>query len=393
MSTEIKVPQLPESVTDATIVAWHKNPGDVVQQDDVLVDLETDKVVLEVVAPATGRLMNISKEKDSVVKEGELLGLLEAGAIVAEATSGDVADVPAKAPLENNIDLQSDEPRGFARLFSGPASRRAAKSNNVIPKNEEKENNLEQVQKTTSVAKNEKVTITHAAIERVPMPRLRAKIAERLLMAQQNAAILTTFNEVNLQAVTDVRKQYKEIFEKKYGVKLGLMSFFIKAAVEALKEHPIINAAVEGNDILYHHYYDIGVAVSTERGLVVPVIRNADHLNFSDIESTIIDYSNRARKGQISLDELTGGTFTITNGGIFGSLLSTPILNPPQSAILGMHKIEKRAVVENDQIVSRPMMHLALSYDHRIIDGKDSVQFLVAIKNFLEDPTRLLLHI
>jgi 2-oxoglutarate dehydrogenase E2 component (dihydrolipoamide succinyltransferase) len=399
MNIEIKVPVLPESVTDASIVKWHVKPGDFVKRDQTLVDLETDKVVLEVPAESDGYIENILLLEGAEVKEGEVLGHLKPGEM---QVSG------AQAPLQEAAKEETTESEGsgvLARLFSGPATRRAAKAAQV---------DLEKVQGTgrdgritpqdverhTSSAQQGTVMTQVAAdklssqpIERVPMSRLRAKIAERLLTAQHQAAILTTFNEVNLQAIMELRARYKEVFEKKHGVRLGFMSFFTKAAVEALKHFPGVNASIEGNDIIYHHYYDIGIAVSTERGLVVPIIRNADQLNFSAIEKAVNDYGTRARKADISINELTGGTFTITNGGVFGSLLSTPILNPPQSAILGMHKIEERPVVENGSIVIRPMMYLALSYDHRIIDGKESVQFLAMIKNLLEDPARFLLDI
>ena len=395
MSIEIKVPQLPESVADATIVTWHKKPGDIVQQDENLLDLETDKVVLEVPAPATGRLASIIKDVNAVVTTNEVLGALEEGEVTE--TAPQAAEKTEKAEATSG-----EQSGGLGQVFSGPAARREAQAQGVdlnAVKGTGKSGRVTRedvVQHATSGAQ-QPVAATPAApanlVERVPMPRLRAKIAERLVMAQQQAAILTTFNEVNLKAVMDLRARYKDQFEKQYGVRLGFMSFFTKAAVKALKQFPAVNAAIEGNDIVYHHYYDIGIAVSTDRGLVVPIVRNADQLGFAEIEKTIADYGNKARKGQISIDELTGGTFTITNGGIFGSLLSTPILNPPQSGILGMHKIEERAVVENGQVVVRPMMYIALSYDHRIIDGKESVQFLATIKNLLEDPARLLLEV
>jgi 2-oxoglutarate dehydrogenase E2 component (dihydrolipoamide succinyltransferase) len=398
MSIEIKVPQLPESVADATIVAWHKKPGDFVQQDENLLDLETDKVVLEVPAPATGRLTQITKDVNAVVTTDEILGILEEGE--GESTS---SAEPASVSEQASVTTDTKASTGLGALFAGPAARREAHAQQVdleTVKGTGKAGRVtrEDVQRTASSSKQTAITTAPVStpanlVERVPMPRLRAKIAERLVMAQQQAAILTTFNEVNLKAVMDLRARYKDQFEKQHGVRLGFMSFFTKAVVKALKEFPIVNAAIEGNDIVYHHYYDIGIAVSTDRGLVVPVVRNADQLGFAEIEKTIVEYGNKARNGQISIDELTGGTFTITNGGIFGSLLSTPILNPPQSGILGMHKIEERAFVENGQVVVRPMMYIALSYDHRIIDGKESVQFLAMIKNLLEDPARLLLEV
>jgi 2-oxoglutarate dehydrogenase E2 component (dihydrolipoamide succinyltransferase) len=382
---DIEAPIFPESVTDATIVKWYVKAGDFVQLDQKLVDLETDKVVLEVVATAAGEILSILQPEGAIVEAKAVLGTLKEGIQVQ-------TEAPQKT-VEETVDSKEavvEEPRGLARLFGSPSARRAAKTNK----------NKQTVEKSISTTKEDKVLscapgggILSNHTERVPMTRLRAKIAERLLEAQHQAAILTTFNEVNLQAVMELRARYKDKFEKQHGIRLGFMSFFTKAVVEALKQFRGVNAAIEGNDIIYHHYYDIGIAVSTDRGLVVPIVRNADQLSFSEIEKTINEYGQRARSGEISIDELSGGTFTITNGGVFGSLLSTPILNPPQSAILGMHKIQERPVVENGEIVIRPMMYLALSYDHRIIDGKESVQFLATIKNLLEDPARFLLDI
>jgi len=410
MTTEIKVPQLPESVADATIITWHKKAGDFVEQDENLLELETDKVVIEVPAPASGRLVSIACEVDAVVKTDEVLAILEEGAAVVD-NAGKVNET-ANAPLETGVDSTEPEaqPSRLAELFSGPATRRVAKKNNIALDSiegtgksgritpEDVMQKTESSQKINAVIANTQVTGAVArqernTIERVPMPRLRAKIAERLLAAKQETALLTTFNEVDLGKVIEIRNNYKVDFEKKHGVRLGFMSFFTKAAIEALKQFPIVNAAIDGNDIVYHHHYDIGIAVSTERGLVVPIIRNADQLGFAEIEKSINDYAKKARDGKLSINELTGGTFTITNGGVFGSLLSTPIINPPQSAILGMHTIQKRPVVdaETGAIVIRPMMYLALSYDHRIIDGRESVLFLATIKKCLEDPSRLLL--
>lgn len=387
MTIEIKVPTLPESVADATIVTWHKKPGDAVQRDENLVDLETDKVVLEIPAPEDGVLEKIIKDVGSVVKANEILGTLKAGV----ATKSAKQEISSTQKTTTTPDL-------------GPAARRAAAEHDVAVDQLKgtgkdgrvtKEDVVAQSQKTSQPEKTVSINIPagERIEKRVPMTRLRARIAERLLAAQHNAAILTTFNEINLKNVMDLRARYKDLFEKKYGVRLGFMSFFAKAAVEALKQFPDVNASIDGNDIVYHGYYDIGIAVSTERGLVVPVLRDVDRMNFADIERNVAEYGRKARDGQITMEDMTGGTFTITNGGVFGSLLATPILNPPQSAILGMHKIEERPIAMNGQVVIQPMMYVALSYDHRIIDGKESVGFLVAIKEFLEQPARLLLDI
>ncbi len=393
MAIEIKVPSLPESVADATVLTWHKKAGDVVKRDENLVDLETDKVVLEVPSPVDGILKEIKIPVGTKVLSEQLLGFVEAGAAAAAPTEEKsviseklgiekiekTAEIQAK-PETKNIDTQ---------IAGGPSARRAAHA--------EKQGHPQaaplQVQKAPQVQTIPQPIQGPRDDERMPMSRLRQRIAERLLSAQQNAAILTTFNEVNLKAVMDLRARYKDQFEKTHQSRLGFMSFFTKAVIEALKRFPLVNASIDGTDIIYHHYYDIGIAVSTERGLVVPILRDADKMTFAQIESKISDVGRRARDNQITLEEMTGGTFTITNGGVFGSLLATPILNPPQSAILGMHKIEERPIVENGEIVIRPMMYLALSYDHRIIDGKDSVRFLVAVKELLEEPARLLLEI
>lgn len=400
MMIELKVPMLPESVADATIVTWHKQPGDWVAQDENLLDLETDKVVLEVPVPKAGYLRKIDKPEGSVVTVGEVLGTLEEGKVLKEEAG--------TQPTENSSPVSTEFTSTLLPKTAGPAARREAASRDipletVLGTGKSGRVTREDVMahpakppmefgaKTSRAPVSLSLPETQSDSERVPMTRLRAKIAERLVAAQQQAALLTTFNEVDLQQVMDLRARYKEVFEKRYGVRLGFMSFFVRAAVEALKRHPTVNASIDGNDIIYHHYYDIGIAVSTDRGLVVPVIRHADQLSFAAIEKTIATYGVKAREGQITLDELTGGTFTITNGGVFGSLLSTPIINPPQSGILGMHKIEERPVALNGQVVVRPMMYLALSYDHRLIDGKESVGFLVTIKTLLEDPSRLLL--
>lgn len=393
MTIEIKVPSLPESVTDATVVTWHKKAGDSVKRDENLVDLETDKVVLEVPAPADGILKEIIKDVGSVVKGEDLLARFEAGAVAAaEKPAAKVEKAEATPSVANK-----------AASAAGPGARRAAAELGVSTANVTGSGKDGRVTREDVVSQSSKANsgtaekITYAAGERiekrVPMSRLRARIAERLLSAQHNAAILTTFNEINLKEVMDLRARYKDVFEKKYGTRLGFMSFFTRAVVEALKQFPAVNASIDGNDIIYHGYYDIGIAVSTDRGLVVPIIRDADKLNFAEIENSVAEFGRKARDGQLTIEEMTGGTFSITNGGVFGSLLATPIINPPQSGILGMHKIQERPIVENGEIVIRPMMYVALSYDHRIIDGKESVSFLVAVKQFLEDPARLLLEI
>lgn len=401
MTTEIKVPTLPESVADATIVAWHKKPGDAVKRDENLVDLETDKVVLEVPATEDGVMGEILKDVGAVVKTGELLGKLEAGA-AGKTAAQPAQSAPAATKTVETKPAETKTESTKAGGPAGPATRRVAAENDL---NVEKivgsgrggritpEDVMAEVQKGSTSTGQFVPALGERIEKRVPMSRLRARIAERLLAAQHNAAILTTFNEVNLKNIMDLRARYKDTFEKKYNVKLGLMSFFTRAVIEALKRFPAVNASIDGNDIVYHGYYDIGIAVSTDRGLVVPVVRDADRLSFAELEQTIGEFGRKARDGQLSIEEITGGTFTITNGGVFGSLLATPILNPPQSAILGMHKIEERPIAENGQVVIRPMMYIALSYDHRIIDGKESVSFLVAIKEYLEDPARLLLDI
>lgn len=418
--TEIKVPLLPESVADATVLVWHKKAGDIVTRDEVLVDLETDKVVLEVPAPESGILTAITKEVGSKVLSGELLGQIEA----AVAVSTPAAPEPVKAqvpPPLSSAAVPVTEASTSAQPALSPSVRRVVAENGVDSSkivgtgkdgritredviNYLKEPQEKKEEKTVPVAAQPSQAPIIATAEenlgeggryekRVPMSRLRSRIAERLLESQRTTAMLTTFNEVNLQAVMNLRKHYKDEFEKAHGVKLGFMSFFTKAVCEALKRFPMVNASIDGNDIIYHDYYDIGIAVSAPRGLVVPILRNADRLSLAQIEKSIAELALRARDGKLSLEDMTGGTFTISNGGTFGSLLSTPILNPPQSAILGMHKIEERPMAENGQVVIRPMMYVAMTYDHRIIDGRESVSFLVAVKNFLEDPSRLLLDI
>jgi len=399
MSTKVNVPALPESVADATILTWHKSPGDKVERDENLVDLETDKVVLEVPSPMDGVLGQVAVNEGDTVQAGDLLAVIEAGAAAEPAAPVQKEEVPSQ-----------DGPEPVLT----PAVRRLVKEMSIDPrqvKGSGKDGRILKSDVTAYVEAKEAAPesaapvkpadseITQSGMEgerpeqRVPMTRLRATIARRLLEAQQNAAILTTFNEVNLQAVNDLRYRYREQFDKEHEVRLGFMSFFIKAAVEALKKFPAVNASVDGEDIVYHGYYDIGIAVGSPRGLVVPILRDADQLGFAELEKATVEFGKKANAGTLSYEDLTGGTFTISNGGVFGSMLSTPILNPPQSAILGMHKIQVRPMVENGEIVIRPMMYLALSYDHRIIDGREAVQFLVTIKNALEDPARLLLQI
>ncbi len=389
MAIEIKVPGLPESVADALVSTWHAKVGDAVKRDQHLVDLETDKVVLEVTAPADG-VLSIVKASGETVLAGEILGTLEAGAAApkAEKPAAKVEKASEAKPQE----IKSQE----VKSDLSPSVRRFVAENDLDVSGVQGSGKGGRITKDDLIKPaSVSVVLSEGARpeKRVAMTRLRARIAERLLQAQQGTAMLTTFNEVNLKTVMELRDRYKDRFEKRHGVKLGFMSFFTKAAVEALKRFPAVNASIDGQDVVYHGYYDIGIAVSTERGLVVPILRDADQCSMAQIEKDIGEYARKARDGKLSMEEMTGGTFTITNGGVFGSLLSTPILNPPQSAILGMHKIEQRPIVEDGQIVIRPMMYLAMSYDHRIIDGKESVSFLVAIKEFLEDPARLFLDL
>ena len=404
MSIEIKVPPLPESVSDATLVAWHKGAGETVGRDENLVDLETDKVVLEVPAPASGTLAKIVVENGATVVAGDVLAILEEGE-VADAAPAEAASAPAKkaapAPKESKGPVKTspavrrllDEHDLDATMVIGSGKDgRITKSDVMSFLKSDDSVNVTPGDPAPATAETV-VAGFERSEQRVPMTRLRARVAERLVDVQQTAAMLTTFNEVDLTEVMALRSRYKESFEKEHGVRLGFMSFFAKAAVEALKKYPVVNASVEGTDILYHNYYDIGIAVSSERGLMVPVIRDVDQLSFADFEGALNSVAKKAQDGTISMDDLTGGTFTITNGGIFGSMMSTPILNQPQSAILGMHSIQKRPMVVDGDIVARPMMYLALTYDHRIIDGKEAVQFLVSIKDQLEDPARLMLQI
>ncbi len=414
MSIEVLVPHLPESVSDATLITWHKQAGDTVIKNENLVDLETDKVVLEVPAPESGVLIKLLKSDGSIVLGGEVLALLEPSILkpgeqsdssISESENEE-SDIPLSPSVRRLITENALDPS----LIKG--SGKEGRLTKVDVLDYLHKNTLQEAQliapaaaapiaptKTVEIPAVIKSETTSSGLlnlrpeQRVPMTRLRAKVAERLLQAQQNAAMLTTFNEVNMQNVIDLRNQYKERFDQKHHVKLGFMSFFVKASIEALKRFPAINASIDENDIIYHGYYDIGIAVSTERGLIVPVLRDADQLDFAGIEQSIVEFGAKTKAGALTYEDLKGGTFTITNGGIFGSMLSTPILNPPQCAILGMHAIKERPVVENGQIVIRPIMYLALSYDHRLVDGREAVQFLVTIKECLESPAHLLLNI
>ncbi len=406
MAIEIKAPTFPESVADGTVATWHKQPGEAVKRDELIVDIETDKVVMEVLAEADGVLVEILKNAGDTVLSGELLGKLDSSA---------TASAPAAAAPAPAVAAQAAAPAAAAQdSILSPAARKIAEESGLNP------NSIAGTGKGGRVTKEDAVAAAAAkaavpapaakpaapaveapmfaagdrAEKRVPMTRLRAKIAERLVEAQSSMAMLTTFNEVDMHEVMALRSKYKDLFEKTHnGVRLGFMSFFVKAAVEALKRFPAVNASIDGNDIVYHGYQDIGVAVSSDRGLVVPVLRNAELMSLAEVENGIATFGKKAKEGKLSIEEMTGGTFTITNGGTFGSMMSTPIVNPPQAAILGMHNIIQRPVAINGQVVIRPMMYLALSYDHRLIDGKEAVSFLVTIKNLLEDPARLLLDI
>lgn len=412
MTIEIKVPPLPESVTDATLVAWHKKPGEPVSRDENLVDLETDKVVLEVPSPADGTLVEIKIADGTVVTAGDLLATFEEGEVSTEAAADESSE--EKAPPEKPAKADDEVPvaTGSSAHKLSPAVRRLLDEHDldatiVVGSGKDgritKSDVMDYLKSHSdeNVAPGDPPTEIAAATDagplrsehRVPMSRLRARIAERMVDAQQTAAMLTTFNEIDLTKVMSLRSRYKESFEKEHGVRLGFMSFFAKAAVESLKKFPVVNASVEDNDIVYHDYFDVGIAVSSERGLMVPVVRDVNHMSFAEVEAAIAALGEKARDGTMSMEDLTGGTFTITNGGVFGSLLSTPILNPPQSAILGMHSIQQRPMAIDGAVEIRPMMYVALTYDHRIIDGKEAVQFLVSIKNLLEDPGRLLLQV
>ncbi len=397
MLIEVRVPALSESVAEATLLSWHKQQGDYVKRDENLIDIETDKVVLELPAPQAGILTEIIKEEGGLVGANEIIARIDTSAIDTNASSS-ATDVSKKGTPETQ---PSKTDSGVVLM---PAARKLAAEKNVSTKGVSGTGRGGRITKEDVVAAEKlnsgSISVSKTSVDtkarseqRVPMSRLRQRVAERLLQSQATAAILTTFNEVNMQPVIDIRNKYKVQFEKEHGVKLGFMSFFVKAVVAGLKKYPIVNASVDGDDIVYHGYFDVGMAVGSPRGLVVPIIRNADNMAFSDIEKSIGDFGKRAQEGRLSIDELTGGTFSISNGGVFGSMLSTPIINPPQSAILGIHATKDRAVVENGQVVVRPMNYLALSYDHRIIDGREAVLFLVAIKEALEDPSRLLLEI
>ena len=384
MTTAVTVPALPESVADATLVNWNKKPGDSVREGENLVDLETDKVVLEMPAPASGILKEIVAQDGATVTGGDIIAYIEEGAVAeapaaAAAPSAEKPAAPAAAPVAADDKNLS------------PAARKIAAEAGVAAGDVAGSGRGGRV--TKGDIKQHLAGGSRRHEERVPMTRLRKRIAERLLEAQHNAAMLTTFNEVNMRAVLALRKKYQDAFVAKNGVKLGFMSFFVKAAVEALKKYPAVNAAIDGDDIIYHNYCDIGIAVSSPRGLVVPILRNAEQLGFADIEQSILDYAGKAKDGSLAIEDMTGGTFTITNGGTFGSMMSTPIINPPQSGILGMHNIVERPIAENGQVVIAPMMYIALSYDHRIIDGREAVGFLVEIKQLIEDPARLILNL
>ncbi|WP_375591758.1 2-oxoglutarate dehydrogenase complex dihydrolipoyllysine-residue succinyltransferase [Chitiniphilus eburneus] len=413
MIIEIKVPQLPESVSEATLLGWKKKVGEAIARDENLIDIETDKVVLEIPAPQAGVVVSIVKQEGDSVVSDEVIATIDTDAKVG---AGAPAAAPAPAAATPSQEVQRVEAAAKAAGVEAsavgygtavlPAARKLAADNNVDTSKVEGTGRGGRVLKEdvqNAMAGGAKAAPAPAAAvavdpsgrpeQRVPMSRLRQRVAERLLQSQQTNAILTTFNEINMKPLMDLRNKYKDRFEKEHGVKLGFMGFFVKAAVHALKKYPIVNASVDGNDIVYHGYFDIGVAVGSPRGLVVPVIRNADQLSLADIEKTIADFGKRAQEGKLGIEELTGGTYTISNGGTFGSMMSTPIINPPQSAILGMHATKERAVVENGEIVVRPMMYLAQSYDHRIIDGREAVLSLVAIKEAIEDPARLLLDL
>ncbi len=417
MTIEVKVPVLPESVSDATIATWHKKAGDAVKRDENLVDLETDKVVLEVPAPADGVLKEIRRQTGETVNSQEIIAVIEEGAVAsppaATAPAAIPTPTPSATPPATTAPAAIQTPGQKVEELS-PAGRRVASENAIDPASVAGTGRDSRVTKEDLVnfmrsggqaapapaapaaaappaAAPAKPTSGSRPEERVTMTRMRAKIAERLMLSKNSIAMLTSFNEINLGKVMAMRKELVEQFEKTHGIKLGFMSFFVKAACEALKRHPIVNASVDGSDVIYHGYQDISVAVSTDKGLVTPVLRDAQNMSFADVEKQIANYAKKAREGGLTLDDLAGGTFTITNGGTFGSLFSTPIVNPPQSAILGMHAIKDRAIVENGQVVAAPMMYVALSYDHRIIDGKDAVLFLVDIKNQLENPAKMLL--
>ena len=393
MIIDVKVPMLSESVSEGTLLEWKKKVGEAVARDEILIDIETDKVVLEVPSPQAGVLVEIvAQDGETVVADQVLARIDTAATAVAEAPAAAPAEAaPAAAPAaaQNNAAMPAAAKLAAETGVDVNALQGSGRDGRVLKED------VQNAAAKPAAAAAPAVTLPAGARpeERVPMSRLRARVAERLLASQQENAILTTFNEVNMKPIMDLRAKYKEKFEKEHGVKLGFMSFFVKAAVAALKKYPVVNASVDGKDIVYHGYFDIGIAIGSPRGLVVPILRDADQMSIADIEQAIVDYAKKAKDGKIAIEDLTGGTFSITNGGTFGSMMSTPIINPPQSAILGMHATKERAVVENGQVVVRPMMYLALSYDHRIIDGREAVLTLVAIKDALEDPARLLLDL
>ncbi len=409
MAIEIKAPTFPESVADGTVATWHKQPGEACSRDELLVDIETDKVVLEVVAPEDGTLSEVLKAEGDVVLSNELIAHFDVGSVAASTSAAEPA-----------VAQQAAEPA--VETILSPAARRMVDEQGIDPTVVVGTGKGGRITKEDVIRHAETAAAPQPAVaapvqtvaatsapqvesiapvfnegdrveRRVPMTRLRARVAQRLVEAQQTAAMLTTFNEVNMKPVMELRNQYKDQFEKRHGVRLGFMSFFVKACTEALRRYPAVNASIDGNDIVYHGYQDVGVAVSSDRGLVVPVLRNAEHMSLADVEANIREYGKKAMDGKLGIDEMTGGTFTVSNGGVFGSLLSTPILNPPQSAILGMHKIQERPMAVNGKVEILPMMYLALSYDHRLLDGKEAVTFLVTIKELLEDPARILLEV
>lgn len=393
MSIEIKVPTLPESVTDATVAKWYKKVGDAITRDENLVDLETDKVMLEVPAPVSGVIAELR------VAEGDVV---EAAHVIAVVEEGEVASTEPTQEQSGAADDVNQSTEKTDSAVAGPSARRSAHEHGVQLDQIDGTGRGGRVQKS-DVEKHSPVqkSVPESSVElqgtrtekRVPMSRLRARIAERLVQAQQTAAILTTFNEINMKPIMDLRSKYKDQFEKAHGIKLGFMSFFTKASVEALKRFPSVNASMDGSDVIYHNYFDIGIAIGSPRGLVVPILRNAEQMSMAQVEGSIKDYAIKAKEGKLAIEDMTGGTFTITNGGVYGSMMSTPIINPPQTGILGMHNIVERPVVEKGEIVIRPMMYVALSYDHRVIDGKESVSFLRTIKELIEDPARLLLDV
>ncbi|MCP4954343.1 2-oxoglutarate dehydrogenase complex dihydrolipoyllysine-residue succinyltransferase [Photobacterium aquimaris] len=404
MTIEILVPDLPESVADATVATWHKQPGDTVSRDEVLVDIETDKVVLEVPAPEDGVLEAIFEIEGTTVLTKQLIGKIKVNAVAGEPTSAVLTDAESSPNKRNTASLNEENSEALS-----PAVRRLLSEHGVAAEKvkgtgvggritrEDVDSYLKQAIEAPAVTKSVDTQIepplAHRSEKRVPMTRLRKRVAERLLEAKNSTAMLTTFNEVNMKPIMDLRKQYKDVFEQRHGIRLGFMSFYVKAVVEALKRYPEVNASIDGDDIVYHNFFDISIAVSTPRGLVTPVLRDCDKLSLAEIEKGIRDLAIKGRDGKLTVDDLIGGNFTITNGGVFGSLMSTPIINPPQAAILGMHKIQDRPMAVNGQVEILPMMYLALSYDHRLVDGRESVGYLVTIKELLEDPTRLLLDV